>query len=208
MNFPKCTNTVGLQSFTGGQFATYFDTGIGSQNELCALFSGWPPTGIRDVAYRLEYRLSRSYTVIGRTWTNVTLKMSETNKYNVMSRTYASNITSTQTTVYSSKHDFPSHAGVPLLKPDVWGGLSGKLRFPFQRAWVYTGKNEILLDFTFLGGKLANGYTLWTGSRWDGYPLDSENVSIYSRGADSARIPATLPNTVHPQTPIYQWLIG
>ncbi len=148
---------------------------------------------IRDVAFRLDGRNHMTANAMGRSWTNVTLKLSETSKYSVMSATYTQNITKPQTTVYSSKHDFSTQSGVPLFKPDIWGGLKGKLRFPFTTPWAYTGKDSILVDFTFRGGTLANRGT-WTGFQGSFYYLDSETINAVVKGSTVVSIPAALPS--------------
>jgi hypothetical protein len=169
---------------------------------------------IRDVAYRVDHRHHYSTSTMGRSWSQVTLKLAETTAYERMNRTFTLNVTSTQTTVYASKHDWPTVSGLPLVKPGVWGDFSGKLRFPFRTPWVYTGKNDILLEYAFQGGKMANGASwgfianrLWSWS----YYLDSEYVTTGTKSGSGQRVPLKPPVSpcndpaVPPQYHAYTW---
>ncbi|MHC4078741.1 MAG: hypothetical protein ACYST0_09935 [Planctomycetota bacterium] len=145
---------------------------------------------ITEVGYRLDNRAHTTSTAMGRSWTNVSLQMSETTNLDTMDKTWSQNISGAQTTVFSGKADWDSFTGTPLLKPDIWGGLKGKLRFPFSKPWVYSGKNDMLLDYSFQGGVLANAAS-WSGSRAFSYYLDGENISTNSMSSLVERIPST-----------------
>ncbi|MHC4078740.1 MAG: hypothetical protein ACYST0_09930, partial [Planctomycetota bacterium] len=124
----------------------------------------------------------------GRTWTKITLDISETANYSGMGQVWATNITSTPTRAFDNQWSWPSQVGVPLLKPDVWGSLKGQLRFPFQKPWVYTGKNEILMDYVFRGGTLANNGA-WNSFRVAYFYLDSETFTTFQRPGTTERLP-------------------
>lgn len=147
---------------------------------------------ITEIGYRLDNRSHTTSTAMGRSWSNVTLNMSETSKYDTLGATFASNITSTPQLVFNNKADWDSQIGAPLLKPDIWGGLRGKLRFPFTAPWTYTAKSDMLLDYSFTGGALLNGAP-WSGSSAWSYYLDGENVSTSSMSGLSER-PVTRAN--------------
>ncbi|MHC4512184.1 MAG: hypothetical protein ACYTGW_08035 [Planctomycetota bacterium] len=148
---------------------------------------------ITEVGYRLDNRAHTTSTAMGRSWNNVSLQMSETTNFETMSKTWAQNIVGTQTMVFNGKADWDSMTGTPLLKPDIWGGLKGKLRFPFSKPWVYTGKDDILLDYSFQGGVLANAAS-WSGSQARSYYLDGESISTSSKSGVIQRIPSTRQN--------------
>jgi len=126
---------------------------------------------ITEIAFRLDYQNHTSDTTMGRSWTRITLDISETTNYSGMSQTWSQNITTTPTRVFDSKWSWPTYTGFPPLKPTVWGGTKGRLRFPFTNPWSYTGKNEILMDYVFRGGRLDNN-ALWSASYLYDFPLD------------------------------------
>jgi len=131
-----------------------------------------------EIAFRLDSRAHTAETAMGRTWTRVSLDISETGSYETMGSVWSNNVTTTPNRVFDQKWTWPSITGKPLLEPDVWGGATGQLRFPFTTPWVYTGKNEILMDYRFRGGTLANSST-WDFLRTAYYYLDSEVVALY-----------------------------
>ncbi len=147
-------------------------------------------TVINEIAFRQDNRNHTSFTAMGRTWSSVKLNMSEQTNFSTMSRTFATNVGASATTVFNNQWTWPTQVGTPLLKPDIWGGLKGQLRVPFTKPWIYTGKNSILADYTFNNGKLANGYTLWTGTRASSYYMDSEYINTFSKRGGIERVPA------------------
>ena len=144
---------------------------------------------ITEVGYRLDNRSPTTSTAMGRSWSSVTLHVSDMTNFETMDRTWSKNISGTQTLVFSGKADWDSQTGTPLIKPDIWGGLKGKLRFPFSTPWVYTGKNDMLLDYNFQGGVLANA-SAWSGSSSRYYYMDGESISTYSKSGVTERLPA------------------
>ena len=150
---------------------------------------------ITEVAFRLDNWNHSRFTAMGRTWSNVKLNVAETD-FSKATNSWAANVgTATPSTVYNTKADWPTQTGFPIIKPDVWGGLAAKLRFPFSKPWVYTGKNAMLLDYTFSGGSMANnaawGTTTTGSSPSFSYYLDSEYQSTYSKSSSITRLPAT-----------------
>jgi hypothetical protein len=147
---------------------------------------------ITEIAFRLDNRAHSSTTAAGRSWTKITLDISESSNYNSMSTTFASNHGSSVTRAFDSKWTWPAQTGFPLLKPDVWGGVSGQLRFPFTKPWVYTAKGSILMDYTFRGGTLANNAT-WSSLQSAYFFLDSESINTTASISSITRVPATPP---------------
>ena len=94
--------------------------------------------------------------------------------FETMSQTFTANIGNSPTIVFSSKWSWPTQSGIPLLRPDAWGSVGGRLRVPFSKPWAYSGKNSILADYSFRGGTLANAAT-WN-TRTPGYYLDGEDL--------------------------------
>ena len=156
------------------------------------MHSGGKAVAISEVAFRLDNRSHTSTTASGRSWTNITVDVSEPTTYNSMSTTFVSNHGSSVTRVFDSKWTWPAQNGFPLLKPDVWGGVSGQLRFPFTKPWVYTAKGSILADYTFRGGTLANNAT-WSSLQSAYMFLDSESINTTATISSITRVPATPP---------------
>jgi len=150
------------------------------------------PAAINQIAFRLDNRAHTTQTATGRSWTRITLDISETTNYSGMGQTWAQNITTTPTRAFDSKWSWPSQTGFPLLKPDVWGGVNGQLRFPFTKPWVYTARHEILMDYVFRGGTLANNGT-WSGNVGAYFYLDSDPLTTTQKPGQTFRLPA-VPN--------------
>jgi len=108
---------------------------------------------------------------LGRTWTQVTLALAETDVSKFQS-TFALNQLTTPTAVHSGQVKWPTFTGLPKNCPAPLGD-GGNLRFPFRTGYVFSGNNDLLLDFTFQGGTLANSMS-W-GSAAIFYYLDSAN---------------------------------
>jgi hypothetical protein len=147
---------------------------------------------LQEIAWRLDNRSHTSFTAMGRTWSSVKLTMSEMTNYKAISATFAANIGTNATTVFDTKWDWPTQSGRPLLTPDVWGGLQGKIRFPFNKPWVYSGKNATLADYTFDKGTLANGVA-WSSIRAAYFYLDGEYINTFQTAGTIERIPAVPP---------------
>ena len=145
-----------------------------------------------EIAFRLDHRPHTSLTATGRTWSSISLDISETSNFDKMGRTWANNVTSSPTKAFNAKWTWPSQVGTPLLTPDVWGGIKGQLRFPFATPWVYTGKDDMLMEYKFNGGVLANNGT-WSSRRGAYYYLDSENINTVSKTGIFVRHPTPLP---------------
>ena len=145
---------------------------------------------IEQMAWRLDNRSHDSSTAMGRTWSNMTLTMSEQTNFATMSRTFAANVGASPTVVFSNKWTWPTQVGTPLVRPDVWGGSKGQLRVPFTKPWVYSGKNAILADYTFKNGALANGAGFGTGFSLPDHPyyLDSAYISTDPKQGTGERL--------------------
>ena len=108
---------------------------------------------------------------LGRSWTRVTLAMAETD-LSKFQTTFTLNAVTTPTTMFSGQIKWPTFIGLPKNCPAPLGDGTN-LRFPFRSAYVYGGNNDLLSDFTFEGGTLANGKSWGTSAIF--YYLDSAN---------------------------------
>ncbi len=157
------------------------------------MHSNGKPYSISEVAFRLDNRAHSSTTAMGRTWTNISVDMSEPTNYATMSTTFAGNHGTSVTRVFDNKWTWPSQNGTPTLKPDSWGGAQGQLRFPFTKPWVYSGNNSILADYTFRGGTLANNGS-WGSTISAYFYLDSETINTTATTSSVQRVPTVPPS--------------
>lgn len=128
-----------------------------------------------QIDFRLDSRSHTTATAAGRSWSRVTLDMSDTDVAE-MSLSWDENNLSTPTRVFDSSMNWPAVTGQPSSTP--WGHVA----FAFARTWVYTGQKDMLADYQFRGGTLENS-ALWTGSSNSYYYLDgmtSEDVTTGS----------------------------
>lgn len=149
---------------------------------------------IREVSYRLDggrnYAANSTSAGVGRTWTNVTLHMSDCD-YDKVTSTFSTNAITTPQKVFDAKVVWQTQVGIPGSDPAPWGGSGHK--FPFSTTWVYTGLRDILLDYVFLGGSLANN-SAWSGSTSKRYYLDGFNAPNFNLG-QSAEYPSSYSQT-------------
>ncbi len=133
---------------------------------------------LKDVFYRVDYRDHNRGLSSSRSWSKVTLAVSETTNYKLLSPTFSVNVTGSASVVFNAKASWPTQSGLPITYPGLWGGLGGKLRFAFNSPFKYTGTNDLMLDYTFQGGQLGNGGS-WGGQfpALRHYVLDGEAVS-------------------------------
>jgi hypothetical protein len=94
---------------------------------------------------------------LGRSWTRVTLAMSDTD-LSKFQTTFTLNAVTTPTTMFSGQIKWPTFVGLPKNCPAPLGD---------------GGTNDLLSDFTFEGGTLANGKSWGTSAIF--YYLDSAN---------------------------------
>ncbi|MCB9869944.1 MAG: hypothetical protein H6837_08815 [Planctomycetes bacterium] len=136
---------------------------------------------ISEIATRLDYRSHTTSTAMGRTWANVTLKMCD-GDYATFTNNLAANRKSSQTTVFSASVTWPTFTGNPLTQPAVFGGTGGHYRFPFSSNWLTLGQKDVLMEFDFKNGTLANNLTWGSTSSYyyyhDGYASYSPTSSL------------------------------
>jgi hypothetical protein len=143
---------------------------------------------ITQVEFRAEeLRFFTSSSGAGRKWSLVTLDMGTTD-HTAMSTTFSANRLTTMTRVFSSSTmQWPTLTGTQTSTP--WGHV----KFPFnQSPWVYSGKADLLFEYVFSGGQLANAAT-WGSSSRKSYYLDGLNSSTSSSLVTGAYWPAVVP---------------
>ncbi|MHC4812480.1 MAG: hypothetical protein ACYTFN_05245, partial [Planctomycetota bacterium] len=141
------------------------------------------PVQITEVGYRLDYRSQSAAN--GRQWSRVTLKAAETDMFN-LSRTFSKNYKTAPTEVFKGPVNWMIPSGNPPTKPAPW---DVKLAFPFKTPWKYSGTWDLLLEYTFSGGKLGNGAKFYG----KGFYLDAVSKQLhagsptYTLGSKSCR---------------------
>ena len=106
---------------------------------------------VTSISFRLDYHNYEVRGGMGRQWRDVSLSMSEFAMAR-MTRDPNANVTGTTTLVLSGPRSWPTQRGLPSARP-----TGQEIRLPFTTAWVYSGSQDILADYTFRGGQLANG---------------------------------------------------
>ncbi|MCB9889835.1 MAG: hypothetical protein H6836_09690 [Planctomycetes bacterium] len=124
---------------------------------------------LTSIGVRPDYRSHSSTTAMGRSWTNVSLSLSDGNLA-TMTTSFSGNQLSTPTTVFTGSVTWPSITGNPTSSPAPWDAAYA---FPFNSttSYAYTAANDLCLDFTFSGGTLANSAS-WSGSSGPLYYMD------------------------------------
>ena len=131
---------------------------------------------ISAVAFRIDAAF-RFANIPARTWTQVTLLVSETD-VGKLTATFSTNATTTQTQVYKAKFSMPNPLKIPASqRANYWDHI----RFPFSKAWTRKAGADVLLDFSFRGGRFDNAAT-WNTSL--PMRLDAVKFDIW-RGAGS-----------------------
>jgi hypothetical protein len=137
---------------------------------------------ITEVSYRLDqrnYAANATSAGVGRTWSNVTLAMSGSD-YDRFGATFSTNGSNTPTRVFSGSMTWADMIGMPIADPAPWG--SHGHAFPFTSPWFHAGTEDILFDYVFTGGTLANSAT-WGGTTSVRYYLDGYYSAYFALGA-------------------------
>jgi hypothetical protein len=147
---------------------------------------------IKEVALRLNETTGRSpWIVRGRTWSSVVLRIADGNR-STFGKSFSANMSTTPTVVFSRSVTWPT-VDVPLsVRVGVWGGKNGAYRFPFATPFAYGGTTDIVVDWTFRGGKLANNY-YWGRANpyfyfFDGFGSPSSVGVAFGRGVPLVRL--------------------
>jgi hypothetical protein len=152
---------------------------------------------VKEISYRLDqknYNPNSASGGAGKSWAKVTLHMSECD-FDKMTSTFNTNPVTTPTKVYDSATSWATQSGYPSTKPAPWGGNG--IRFPFKSTpWLYTGVNDMLLDYEFTGGTLANSGA-WAGATSKRYYLDGIKSPNLTAGA-ATEYPASKGQTTPP----------
>jgi len=153
----------GYLSTEGESYGIYF----GSRSSMRAQILNSDHKGQARVFAETSARLDggrATSSFFARSWTSVTLTVGE-GSYANASPTFATNLATNTKVAFSNKMTWPAVATTPS-RPATWGTV---VNFPFTSVWVYTGGQDLVLDFAFDGGTLANNVS-WTGYNY--YYLD------------------------------------
>jgi len=181
----------GFLSTEGGGFARDFGSWSTMRQQIAEGNLRGKALIFTGVNYRHDYQSHTASTGMGRTFSNVSLRLSDTD-YSTFGRTFANNVKGTANQVFNSKVSWPTITGNPVTKPALWGDLKGGLKFPFIGTWIYTGKNDLLFDWQFSGGVLANAGK-WSGAATVEYYLDGVPLINYTGYTTWAYYPKTRP---------------
>lgn len=146
-----------------------------------------------------------SSSAVARSWSNVTLQVSDSD-YAQVSTTFANNATNTPTTVFNGSVNWGALTSRATSSPAPWG--TGGRTFAFSSPVIYPGVNDMMLDFTFTGGQLANGGS-W-GTSLKTYYLDAETYRTQEGGSaglygDRNCVPSNSNYTIPDQHVLWNW---
>jgi len=158
------TSPIGLELTNGNYFSYYFGRYAEGRYQVADGELRNKALSITQIDFRLDARSYGTTTGTSRTWTRVTVDISEADVER-LSQNWVLNATSTPTRVFDSRMTWATVNGRPTSQP--WGHIS----FPFKTAWFYSGKTDMLRDYWFRGGTLANAVR-WSGSASALYYLD------------------------------------
>ncbi|MCA8954772.1 MAG: hypothetical protein KDC87_01790 [Planctomycetes bacterium] len=144
---------------------------------------------ISEVRFRADYRSHTTSTAPGKSWANVTVSCGK-GDFDAFDSTFSSNRTSTLTMCFSGSVTWPTLSGNPLTNPDLWGGTTGAYRFPFSTNYAHDGTADLLMEYDFSGGTLANNLA-WGSTTSRTYYLDSYGLATSTVSSTGAYIPAT-----------------
>ena len=122
---------------------------------------------VKELCFRHDDRKYNVTNGMGREWNSVVINMSEGSLTSVGS-TYTANSMTSPTQVFSKRVTWPIQLGPTPFIPAPFA-----MKFPFSTNWAYSGNRDIVTDFKFSGGTLANS-SPWTGKR--PYYLDSFSI--------------------------------
>jgi hypothetical protein len=152
------TEGPGISQLLGGYQESRFQFLDGEVNKLGAKIS--------QVDMRLDKNFG--YDQPARTWQGILLYLAHTNVQK-HSTTLSQNPTTTPQLVFISKVSWPKVKNSSVGKPAPWGGVNGEYRFPFRTPFTKVASKDLLLDFAFRQGALANN-AAWNTLNL--YPLD------------------------------------
>ena len=158
---PGQTNALGI--FAAGRFQYLEGNSRGT------------PMTIKAMAYRHDHTNYSTVNGMGRSWTSVQIRMSE-GDLSTFGITFSANSATTPSLVFSNSIQWPFRLGAPKTVPSGF-----VLGFPFSTNWGYSGLQDILADYTFLGGTLSNAQS-WSGTAAVPYHLDSFSVGSFASG--------------------------
>ncbi|MHC4514543.1 MAG: hypothetical protein ACYTGW_10365 [Planctomycetota bacterium] len=155
--YAQTTFPVGYDTTDGGWYSYYLGSfQDGHFQNVCGGLQGSNKVqSWKSLALRRSNNRTNANT--GRSWTNVTLTLSDCD-YTKLSDTYTRNQINPKQ-VFSAKVTWPDvPAGAPPNKPATWGFFAAKddLLFPFTSSYVHTGKWGTTFDWVFRGGTLKN----------------------------------------------------
>jgi len=180
-----CTSPNGLLSKDGGIYSFI----LGGLPSARFQFGDGEVVGNKMVLTQVDYRLQRLvpydiYMGSGRSWKSVTLDMA-TCDAGKMSPTYTLNVLSTPTRVFSSAVTWATVSGLQASNP--WGK---QVSFPFTTPFAYDGKADMLYDYQFNGGTLANRFP-WGASTYQLYYLDGVVNEEFSGALAYQQVPVS-----------------
>lgn len=185
----QTTFPLGFETTDGGSYSSYLGRYPGGRfQQICGGLQGsnkkqtWKSCALR----RSNATTSTNY---GRSWTNVTLSISDCD-FTKLSDTWTRNQLSTPTVVFSVTMKWPDTSGAPSSKPATWGLFAAKddMLFPFTTPYAHSGVWGTTFDWVFQGGALANNVA-WASTSARSYYTDGIANGNQSAGGSYTILP-------------------
>lgn len=158
------------QTRAGGGYAYFFGNYSGGRVQHADGNLRGQVTIVTNISYGFDNRLYSAYTGAGRSWANVSLKLSECN-IATMTNNLDANATKTPTQAFSGSATWPTITGTP-------SGTGWEIRFPC-RPFISNGNTDLLADYQFTGGTLVNNVA-WATNQASLYYLDSFTIGNFA----------------------------
>ena len=155
----------------GAAYTLYFGTYADQRHQLITNdLAGGGIKLITQIDFRPDWKSFSTSNGMGRSWSNVGITLAET-AFASVSSTFAGNLTSNVSAVFSGAVAWPTQNGRPSTNSPAPWGTKG-LAFPLKQVYPYSGKtNALVQEFQFQNGTLANNGA-WGGTTRVSYDLD------------------------------------
>ncbi|MHC4515855.1 MAG: hypothetical protein ACYTGW_16985 [Planctomycetota bacterium] len=107
---------------------------------------------IRRIGFRLDNHTPSAFSAMGRTWTDVWVHLCHCD-IDKRTASWNQNRLDAPVLMFRAKCSWPTYTKRPPTSP---AAFEQALSFPFTSVFVYRGANDLLVEYWFLGGVMAN----------------------------------------------------
>lgn len=163
------TTPPGMLSTEGDGYA---DVAFGNHpaSRYVLVDGSWKGTAmtIKGLGLRADDRTHSGNDSVGRSWSSVVVQAyaADHDGHTASTRTFTTMPLTKPSLVFSGSMSWPTLQGRPANQPAAFA-----YAMPFSVPWIYTGTQDLALDWTFRGGKLQNGGS-WKSNQGMTYYFD------------------------------------